>query len=152
MDNIIKKIAKIASFVILAIAVIYGALLIANGGMYKSATPEALNSSLLNSALIITYIVFGIAVVSALIFPLIRMASSPKNALKGLIGVVVIFIVGFISYSLSSNELTPELLEKLQTTESTSVWTGAGLILLYIVGFFSLAAAVFLVIRGSISK
>jgi len=152
MDNTLKKVAKIASFVIIAIAAIYGILLITNGGAYKSPTPEALNSGLLNSALVITYIIFGVAVVSALLFPLIRMVSTPKNALKGLLGVAVIFIIGLISYLLSSNEFTPQQLEKMQTTESASIWTGAGLIFLYIVGIFSLLATIFLVIRGSISK
>jgi len=152
MDNTIKKIAKIASVVIMAIAAIYGALLIFNGGAYKSATPEALSGSVLDSALIITYVIFAIAVISALIFPIIRMVSSPKNAIKGLLGMVVIFVVCWVSYLLSSNEFTPQQLEKLQTTESASIWTGAGLILTYIVGSLSILSTIFLVIRGSISK
>jgi len=91
-------------------------------------------------------------VVTALIFPIVHMISNPKGAVKAFLGVVAILVLGLISYLFATNEFTAIQLEKLQITESASIWVGAGLNLTFIVGIVTILAAIFLAIRGSILK
>jgi hypothetical protein len=152
MDKTIIKIAKIGAFVIGAIALVFWLLLMIKSSMFKTATPEAMSSPILGNYLVVAYISLGIAVVVALIFPLIHMVSNPKGATKALLGVAAIVVLGLISYLFASNNFTAQQLEKLKITEGTSVFVGAGLNLAFIVGIATILAAIFLAIRGSISK
>jgi hypothetical protein len=107
---------------------------------------------MIDGGLIASYITLGISVFVALIFPIIHMASNPKGAIKGFLGFAAIVVLGLISYLLSSNELTALQLERLKVSDTISVLVGSGLILTYIVGVATVIAAIFLAIRGSISK
>ena len=134
MDKIIIKITKIGILALGAVALLFTILMN------------------IDAILMVAYITFGIAVVIALIFPLIHMASNPKGAVKALLGVAAIAVLGLISYLLASNNFTAQQLEKLHITESASVWVGAGMNLTFIVGIVAVLAAIFLAIKGSISK
>ncbi len=49
------------------------------------------------------YILFGIAAISALIFPIINMVSQPKEAVKTLISVAVVAVFVLIAYMLADD-------------------------------------------------
>ncbi|MCL2042026.1 MAG: hypothetical protein FWG84_08335 [Bacteroidales bacterium] len=142
MDKKIILIAKIVAFALVAVALIFLILLLVN------PTSDAV----IGNYLTVAYITFGIAVVTALIFPIVHMISNPKGAVKAFLGVVAILVLGLISYLFATNEFTAIQLEKLQITESASIWVGAGLNLTFIVGIVTILAAIFLAIRGSILK
>jgi small-conductance mechanosensitive channel len=152
MDKTIIKITKISAFILGAVSLVFWILLIINRSNLQAPTPEAVSSPLLGNYLVIAYVSLAIAVVVAVIFPVIHMASNPKQAVKGFLGFAAIVVLGLISYLLSSNEFTALQLERLKVSESISVLVGTGLILTYIVGVVTILAAVFLAIKGSLSK
>ncbi len=152
MDKKIKLITKIVVGALVAIALVFQILMIIKSSMFATITPEAIESPVLGGYLNMAYVTFGIALVIALIFPIIHMFSNPKSALKGLVGVGIIVVLGLISYLLSSNELTQQQLDKLNVTENISVWVGAGINLSFIIGIVAILSAIFLAIKGSISK
>ena len=57
--------------------------------------------------LIWAYILVGLALVAALIFPAIRMVTNPRNAKKTLIGLVGVAVIVFIAWQFSSDEVLP---------------------------------------------
>jgi len=151
-DKKILLISKIAIYVLAGVTLTFLFILFFNSNQYQSPTPEALKSSMLENCFLMTYITFGIAILSALIFPVIRMVAKPKQLLKGLAGIVGIFALGFIAYLFASNDLTPQQLEKLQATASDSILVGAGMNLTYMMGVFAILAVGFLIFRGNSSK
>jgi len=142
MDKKIILIAKIVAFSLAAIALIFLVLLMAN------PTSEAI----IGNYLVLAYITLAITVVIALVFPIVRMISNPKQALKGLLGIVAILVLGLISYLFASNSFPVQELERMHITENTSVWVGAGLNLALIVGIATILAAIFLAVKKSILK
>jgi len=151
-DKKILLISKIAIYVLAGVTLTFLFIMFFNSNQFQSPTPEALKSSLLGNCFLMTYITFGIAILSALLFPVIRMVAKPKQLLKGLVGIVGIFALGFIAYLFASNDLTPQQLEKLQATASDSILVGAGMNLTYIMGVFAILAVGFLIFRGNSSK
>jgi hypothetical protein len=152
MDKKIIKITRISAFVLGAVSVIFWILLMINRNKFQTPTPEALSSSLLGNYLVIACVSLAITLVVAMILPIFHMVSNPKGAVKGFLGLAAIVVLGSISYLISSNEFTTLQLEKLKVSESISVLVGAGLILAYIVGAVTILAAIFLAIRGTLSK
>lgn len=57
--------------------------------------------------LIWAYILVGLALLAALIFPAIRMVTNPRNAKKTLIGLVGVAVIVFIAWQFSSDEVLP---------------------------------------------
>ncbi|MCD4834205.1 MAG: hypothetical protein K8R31_10455 [Bacteroidales bacterium] len=92
------KILRIVLIVLLAISALLTILFYA-GGEDISGQPVYTNIFLLWAVLLT-----GIAVVVTVIFPVIQMITNPKNAKKGLLGVVAIVVVIAIAYGLSSGE------------------------------------------------
>lgn len=95
MTKKILNIVTIAMFVITAI--ILGLFLF--GGDVEGAqyyTPN-FTSSLLNWA----YVLVVLAILSAMVFPIARLFTRPKQAMKSFIGVGVIIVVVLIAYALS---------------------------------------------------
>ena len=151
-DKKILLISKIAIYVLAGVTLTFLFIMFFNSNQFQSPTPEALKSSLLGNCFLMTYITFGIAILSALLFPVIRMVAKPKQLLGGLAGIIGIIALGFIAYLFASNDLTPQQLEKLRATEADSILVGAGLNLTYIMGVFAILAAAFLIFRGNSSK
>jgi hypothetical protein len=134
MDKTIIKITKIGLLALGAIALLFTVLMN------------------IDAILVVAYITLGIALFIALLFPVIHMVSNPKGASKAFLGVAVIVVLGLISYLFASNDYSAIKKEKMHITESASVWVGAGLNLTFIVGIITALAAIFLAIKGSISK
>ncbi len=53
------------------------------------------------------YILVGLAMLSAIIFPLIRMLLNPKNAKKTLIGLAGVAVIVIVAWQFSSDEILP---------------------------------------------
>lgn len=51
------------------------------------------------------YVLMGIATVAALLFPLIRMFTRPKEAVKSLLSFAVVAVVVFVAYTLADDKV-----------------------------------------------
>lgn len=94
------------------------------------------------------YILFGIATLAAIVFPMINMVQNPKGAKNSLIGVVVLVVVFAIGYAMAGSEESFTIDGKLLADAATSKKSEAGLIAFYIMG----AAAIVAVIYAEVSK
>ncbi|MDF9801223.1 CDP-diglyceride synthetase [Catalinimonas alkaloidigena] len=88
------------------------------------------------------YILAGLALLLAIVLPLINAISNPKTLLGTVVGLVGIAIVFFIGYSLSTNEVTT-VYTKFGITESSSKIVGGALITMYILVIIALVSIVF---------
>lgn len=85
------------------------------------------------SFIVWAYILFGIAAVTALVFPVINFVRNPKNAVKSLIGlgaIAVVFLIGYLAAdatALPSPTQNPDL-----SNPSVLVISDTGLIATYI--------------------
>lgn len=95
-----KKILNIILIVFSAITLIILGLFIWGGDVpnAKEWTPTY-TSALLRWA----YILFGIGIVCALAFPIINLVTRPKQALKTVIGVLILGVFVLIAYALSDD-------------------------------------------------
>ncbi len=66
-----------------------------------------MESGLINIALVITYVLIGIAVVSVVVLPLIKAIDNPKTLVGTAVGLGVILVIFGISYAISGDEVLP---------------------------------------------
>ena len=84
----------------------------------------------------------------ALVGPVINMVSNPKNAIKMLIAIGGLVIIGFVCYSFATNTFNIVELETLETTAEVSRSVGAALIFTYIIGGLAVISIVFSGVAG----
>lgn len=94
------------------------------------------------------YILFGIATLAAIVFPILNMVQNPKGAKNALIGVVALVVVFGLGYALAGSEEFFTHDGNLLADAATSKKSEAGLIAFYIMG----AAAIGAVIFAEVSK
>ncbi len=140
--NIFVRLFKIISILIIVAAVIFVALIWIKG---DSAMTEnlGLQNSVLNPFFLVAYIALALCILMALLFPIFNIISNPKVLVKSLIGLAVIVAVGFLIYSMSSNELTKLQLMDYKITETTSRQVGAALYGTYLIGALSVLAILY---------
>jgi predicted ABC-type exoprotein transport system permease subunit len=63
-----------------------------------------MNETVINAGIIVAYILLGLAALVAIVGPLIQLILNFKSARTTLVGVLVLVIILFIGYSLSTNE------------------------------------------------
>jgi hypothetical protein len=90
-----------------------------------------LNCSLITWGLYVTYVAFGIALIAAVVLPMISAANNPKSLVKSGIGVAVLLIVFAIGYAVSDGSLSAFAVSE-GITENGSKMIGAGLITFYV--------------------
>ncbi|MDD3742152.1 MAG: hypothetical protein PHX54_00845 [Lentimicrobiaceae bacterium] len=90
------------------------------------------DSPLINIGLYLTYILFIIAAITAIVFPLIQTFSNFKKAKSGLIGFGILVVVLLFSYMVSPAE-TGLFYEKHNISPNASKIIGGGLVATYIV-------------------
>jgi hypothetical protein len=108
----------------------------------------ALGSRIMNPWISIT--IGGLIFTSllALVGPVISMISNPKNAIKMLIVIGGLVIIGFVCYALAKNTFDIVQLESLETTAEVSRSVGAALFFTYIVGGLAVVSILFSGIAG----
>ena len=93
-----KKILNILTIVMFVItAVLLGLFMFGGKVPNQLYTTPVYTSTVLNWA----YILFGIAIIAAIIFPIIRLFSRPKQAMKSFIGLAVVVVVVLIAYAMA---------------------------------------------------
>lgn len=96
-----------------------------------------MNEQLIDTAIYVTYVLFGLAALAALVFPLVYLITDLKKAKNALIGIVVLAIVLFVGYSMATNELY----EGFAVGPNASQWIGGGInATIMLVGLAFLAA------------
>jgi hypothetical protein len=108
---------------------------------------SAFSCAAISWGLYICYIIFGIAVISALGLALINTIKNPGTLVKSGIGIGVLVVVLVISYALSDSEVSA-IAKALGEGPSSVKWIGAGLIMFYI----ALFAAIIGLVYNEISK
>jgi len=93
------------------------------------------------------YILLFIAVITAVVFPLLQITQNPKALVKSGAGVAGLVVLFFISYALSGSEVTAKY-TTMGVAEGGSKLIGAGLILFYII----LIATVIIMVFSEINK
>lgn len=93
-----------------------------------------------NYGIIICYILFAVATLAAILFPVIQLVQNPKNAKGALVGVGVLVVVVGISYALAS-DVPPSHLEGV--TAKTAKEVGTGLYAFYILAAVAIVATVY---------
>ncbi len=142
MDKTILNIFKAISLILIALAVILQIIVLIKG------EDGLVGSSVLDNYAYLAYVALGIAAILAILFPIIFMIQNPKNALKVLIGIAGLVVIGFICYSIASNSFDIVKLEELETTADISKLVGGALYFTYIVGGLAVVSIIFSGIAG----
>lgn len=97
---------------------------------------------MLDVGLYLLYALLTIAVLAAIVFPLINSLSNPRGLIRSGIGVALMLVLFVIAYALSGSELTRPAVAAGLTGPSVKL-IGAGLIMLYIVLFLAVLALIY---------
>lgn len=95
-----------------------------------------------NYGIVLTYILFAVAALAAVVFPIMHLITHPKKAKQVLIGLGVLLAVYLISNMLASDEVT-EHYAKFGVTATSSKQVGTGLIAFYILAAGAILSAVY---------
>lgn len=143
MDKKVIFAFKIISWIIMALAIVLQIMILTQGS--DNVTAE---SPVLNNFTNLSFIALGLAAAGAILFPIFQIISNPKSAIKILLSLAALIIVGFIAYSFAGNAFDELKLIKLETTVEVSTMVGAALYFTYIIG----GLAVLSILYASISN
>ena len=95
--------------------------------------------AMLDSFLYYTYVLVGVALLAAIILPMINLLSNPKGLKKMLLFLLIAVVLIGVSYALASSE--PLVVKiNIEASENALKLTDAGLILTYILSAFAFLA------------
>lgn len=93
-----KKILNIVTLAMFVITVVLLGMFMFGGNVPNQVyTTPVYTAALLNWA----YILFGIAIIAALIFPIVRLVTRPKQAMKSFIGLAIVVVLVLIAYAIA---------------------------------------------------
>lgn len=96
MDS--KKILNIVTIAMFVITAVLLAMFMFGGNIPNQQYPTPVyTTAFMNWA----YVLFGIAIIAAVIFPIIRLFTRPKQAMKSFIGLLGVIVLILIAYALS---------------------------------------------------
>lgn len=134
---------RIVKIVLIAIGLIAAVLWFS---LPSGDDPDAINSGSMNFMFIIMYILLAVAAVSAIVFGLGKLFSTPGSLKKALFGIGGLAIIVAISYGLSSdNASVVEAMAQrgVETTEGTVKNIGMGLNVFFILTVVAVVLMVF---------
>ncbi len=158
-DLLAKKGQLFAILLGVGVVVIYLATVISGIGGAGYSMSDDLNDILKNNpdqsfdffnlGLTLTIALVAVAALAAVVFGLIQMLSSPKNSLKGIIGVAVIVAMFFLFYSSADSDLTSAIGKtimnpKYAVTENISKMISGGIMTTAILAGLAFAAMILL--------
>lgn len=147
-SNLIHRIINISLWALMAISAVF-VLIFYFGGVVSGTENTPMKEPLITEAFLTwAYFLVGITILLALAFPVIRMISNPKNALKTLIGVVGMAVVIGVMYLMASDEVLVLTRENSGNVPFVLKWVGAGLNTLYVM----FIAAVVAILYSEINK
>lgn len=142
MDKTILNVFKVISLILIGLAVVFQIIVLIKG------EDGLIGSSVIDNFMRVAYVAFAITAFLTILFPILFMVQNPKNALKLLVVLVGVFVIGFLCYSLASNTFNIVELEELKTTAEASRAVGAALYFTYIIGGLAVVSIIFSGIAG----
>lgn len=143
-----KRIISIALYVLMAVSAIF-ALIFYFGGVVAGTENTTFEEPVITEIFLIwAYILLGLTMIIAILFPLIRMFKNPKKALKTVFGVIGLSILVGIMYLLASDEVIVLTRDVPGNVPFVLRWVGTGLNTLYVM----FVAAVLAIIYAETSK
>lgn len=88
------------------------------------------------------YLLLFVALIAAVLFPLLQIAQDPKSLVKSGVGVAGLVVLFIISYALSGSEVTAKY-TTMGVDSGASKLIGAGLIMFYIILVVTIVGMVF---------
>lgn len=112
MNNKIFKYIKYLSYVLLLLGVAVFIYFAIASALYPEPATEfpvgtVGNAMGVNVMLIYTYVVFAVALLLSIVFPIAQIVSNPKGAMRTLIGLIAMIVIFGISYLLASDAPVP---------------------------------------------
>jgi hypothetical protein len=141
MSNTLSKYLNILTYVMIGLTAIFVAIFYLGGDLPNQADQTPVYTDvLLNWAKLLLFVCAGLA----LLFPIIEIVTNPKEAVKGLVGLVGLGVVILVAYSLSDGTLldlpgytgpdnNPASLEFADTVLYTMYILGVGTVLSIVV-------------------
>lgn len=155
MEKVVHNIFRILSFVLIALGVIFIVWIWATGDTALKNDPD-LQARIMNPFAVVTYFAFGITAILAIGFPVYFIIQNPKQAVRSLIVLGLILVIGAISYAFASGSLDGPVLQKAfregNLTEAGSRRVSAALIGTYILGGFALVTVLYSAIASIFRK
>jgi len=146
MDNMIVKVTKIFTILIMVAGAVFTGLVIANGGNLKG--DPALTATLLNPYFGIAAGLLGLGILTTLLFAVVHLISDPKAAVRVIISLALLGGIYLLSYMLASGNIDAEVFTKFNVSSDESKLIGSLIYLVYILG----GAAVLAVLSSSVFK
>ena len=125
MSNKLSKILSISLYVLLAVSVVFTVIFYMGNKVPGTEGTAFEEPKITENMIIWAYILFGIAAIAAIIFPLINLIKNPINAKNVLIVILIFAVIIGVSYLLASSE--PISFLKVEASESTLKLVGTGL-------------------------
>ncbi len=98
-----------------------------------------MNENIIDIAIIVTYVLAGLAAAAIVLSAIFHLITNFKSARGGLIGLAVLILILFFSYSISSNEAY----EAMNVGPTVSQWVGGGITATMILIGLAFVAAIF---------
>lgn len=151
MYKFLTKNGQLLSFVVGAlISVLFIVIAFSNipDGYDQLPKEEQFTTSAFNlglyASILLTIVAFGLMIA----FGVFQMATNPKAALKGIIGIVAIAIVFFIAYSMGDATVKEKWAADFDVTESVSKYVSGAMITSLILGAIAIVALIFAEVRN----
>jgi xanthosine utilization system XapX-like protein len=107
MSEILRKIITISLYALMGASIVLMLVFYFGSDVPGTENTPMREPVVTETILIWAYILIGLAMLSAIIFPLIRIVTNPKNAKKTLIGIVGIAVIVLVAWQFSSDEVLP---------------------------------------------
>ena len=141
-EKTVSLISKVLMYGIVAIGVIMILLTLINWDSVSGNRSDI--DAYVGGAMWVCYIGFIIAAAVALIFGVVHFLGNIKNSKGTLIGIVGFVIIIAVSYAVSSDEVLRAFTAGGSNPSPSIVkWSGAGIVMVYILGLLAVIAAIF---------
>lgn len=150
MDKTIVNITKIFTIIVMAAAVVFTGLVIANQTDMK--TNIDLADKILNPFFGITEFVLGLGILITLLFALGQLFMTPKAAVRALVSVALLGVLYLVSYLSASSNIDAPVYQEFNITSGESRLIGSLIYLVYILGGLSILAIIYSAINSFLLK
>lgn len=148
MPTNFNKIINIVLYVLMGISAVF-IVIFYFGSVVQGTENTPMEEPVITEAFLIwAFILTCLTLLFALAFPVIRMFTNPKNAMKTLIGVGGVIILVIVMYVFASDELLVMARENKGNVPSVLKWVGTGLNTMYVM----FIAAVITILYSEINK
>jgi len=97
---------------------------------------------MVNAGLYLAYAMFFIALIAAVVMPIINALGDPKSLIKAGIGIGAAVVLYLVGYMISGNEVT-EVYKQFGVDAGSSQSIGGGIIMVYLLAFVAIGGIIF---------